>query len=861
MSAVLRIFSMARGILPSRNPYQRMRTLLTGLASAGCRALILISSLFPTMSAIGQSEPPHRMFLSAPLPADGSEVEFNAPILRWPYRKGKGSRYEVALSVDSLFPSEKNLGASGLSGAFFNPHRRLEEGLWYWRYRVIGGPWSKTLRFRVTSRAMSMASPTAGAFLKAVPLTHPRILAFGGHERSAAKAPIRDAIRREAMEAVAGPLLTEELTRVDAGTLDEKRLKKLRQDAAVDLGHALLKRVSALCQWYRLSPDGGMLAAGVKQAREVMRWDPDGATSVSDFTDGACLYALALCFDTFHDRLPSGLRDSLVQAIALRAGRFHDEWVNNIESKVLSGHVWQLILREYFLAVLALQGHHPRAGEWLSYAYELFLARAPVLGGIDGGWAEGAYYLTMNMDMLVDIPETIRHYTGFDFIRSHPWYRAHGMSMLYHVPPGSRSDGFGDNTEDFTATDAYGAFAEVMYERTGEASYGWYLTRMRAAGRSHFAAEPVLRWHRLTMMDAKAATPMPVLPVLPLAQLSRDVGMVAMHTDLLHPDRDVMVAFRSGRLGAYGHVLADQNTFNVVAGGRRLFYRTGYKVAMDDPHRLGWSKHTKSMNGVLVNGNGQPYTAESYGNISGFLQGDRLAYVQGDASNAYRSRESGEDHGLVRFLRHLVLLRPGVLVVYDELEGRDASEWSWLLHSIEGMRYDSITGRFRAKAGGMAGEGRLWASTPLRPGLTDTFEVPAIPFRGARRGKVEAYPDQWHFKAVNRLPASRMRFLSVMYIGAEGHRPEMVEMPSDAGILRLRVEGWELEASLSAEREPMLRLRSTDGAVAFSAYGSQLQLDGRTYTSAKPGNSLLVERRAGKPIFTQCGEMSTPMLR
>jgi len=801
------------------------------------------------------------MFLSAPLPADGSEVEFNAPILRWPYRKGKGVRYDVALSMDSLFPEGLSLGASGLTGAFFNPHRRLEEGLWYWRHRVSGGPWSKTLRFRVTSRALSMASPTAGEFLKVVPLAHPRILAFGGHERSSAKAPIRDAIRREAMEAVAGPLLTEELTRVEAGTLDEKRLKKLRQDAAVDLGHALLKRVNALCQWYRLSPDGGTLAAGVMQAREVMRWEPDGATSVSDFTDCACMYALALCFDTFHDRLPMRLRDSLVQAIAMRAGRFHADWVNNIESKVLSGHVWQLLLREYFLSVLALQGHHPRAGEWLSYAYELFLARAPVLGGVDGGWSEGAYYLTMNMDMLVDIPETIRRYTGFDFIRSHPWYRAHGMAMLYQVPPGSRSDGFGDNTEDFTATDAYGAFAEVMYARTGEPSYRWYLTRMRAAGLAEYSVEPVLRWHRLTMMDARAGTPMQALPALPLAQLSRDVGTVAMHTDLLHPDRDVMVAFRSGRLGAYGHVLADQNSFNVVAGGRRLFYRTGYKVAMDDPHRLGWSKHTKSMNGVLIDGNGQPYTAESYGNITRFLQGDRLAYVQGDASNAYRSRESGEDHGMVRFLRHLVLLRPGVLVVYDELEGRSASEWGWLLHSIEGMRYDSVTGRFRAKAGGMAGEGRLWASSPLRVGLTDTFEVPAIPFRGARRGKVEAYPDQWHFKAVNRSPVSRMRFLSVMYIGAEGHRPEMVDMPSDAGILRLRVEGWELEASLSVALAPMMRLRSTDGDVVFSAYGSHLQLDGRTYTSTQPGNTMLVERRGGKPIFTQCGEMSTPLLR
>jgi hypothetical protein len=301
------------------------------------------------------------MFLAAPLPADGVDVEFNAPILRWPYRKGKDSRYEVTLSMDSLFADGRSLGATGLTGAFFNPHRRLEEGVWYWRYRVSGADWSKTLRFHVTAAALPMVSPSAVAFLKAVPLAHPRILAFGGHERSVGNRAIREAIEREVQAALSGRLLTEDLARVVADSgLDEKRRKKLRQDASVDLGHALLGRMTALCQGYRLAPDEARYEAAVAQTREVLRWDPEGLTVVSDFTDGACLYVLALCFDTFHDRLGTGLRDSLVQSIALRAGRFHDEWVNNIESKVLSGHVWQLILREYFFSVLSLQGHHPR---------------------------------------------------------------------------------------------------------------------------------------------------------------------------------------------------------------------------------------------------------------------------------------------------------------------------------------------------------------------------------------------------------------------------------------------------------------------------------------------------------------------
>jgi transposase len=46
-------------------------------------------------------------------------------------------------------------------------------------------------------------------------------------------------------------------------------------------------------------------------------------------------------------------------------------------------------------------------------------------------------------------------------------------------------------------------------------------------------------------------------------RVSRDVGLAAVHADHQHPDKDVMVAFRSGTIGAYGHILADQNTFNI----------------------------------------------------------------------------------------------------------------------------------------------------------------------------------------------------------------------------------------------------------------------------------------------------------
>src|SRR5690606_38947541 len=176
---------------------------------------------------------------------------------------------------------------------------------------------------------------------------------------------------------------------------------------------------------------------------------------------------MALVFDTFYDSLTAEQKSILLAAIKTRAKGFYKSWVNNIESKVLSGHVWQLLLNEFFKTSLALYKHVPEAATWLSYAYELFLARAPVLGGLDGGWAEGASYFTMNMETLVEIPSKIKAYTGFDFMNAHPWYTNEADNLIYQFPAGSSADGYGDNTEGlFEPPASYAAFATEMARLT-----------------------------------------------------------------------------------------------------------------------------------------------------------------------------------------------------------------------------------------------------------------------------------------------------------------------------------------------------------------------------------------------------------
>ncbi|MEZ4902106.1 MAG: hypothetical protein R2822_10290 [Spirosomataceae bacterium] len=38
-----------------------------------------------------------------------------------------------------------------------------------------------------------------------------------------------------------------------------------------------------------------------------------------------------------------------------------------------------------------------------------------------------------------------------------------------------------------------------------------------------------------------------------------------------------------------------------------------------------------------------------------------------------------------KFYRHILLLKPGIVVIYDELEADAEAEWSWLIHSLKNM--------------------------------------------------------------------------------------------------------------------------------------------------------------------------------
>lgn len=107
-------------------------------------------------------------------------------------------------------------------------------------------------------------------------------------------------------------------------------------------------------------------------------------------------------------------------------------------------------MRILFQVALSLYDKSAYSSEVLpmmEYYYELWTARAPASGfNRDGIWHNGTGYFSANILTLAYMPSLLSFISQYDYL-SHPWYQNVGRSLVYTCPPGSKSNGFGDNSE------------------------------------------------------------------------------------------------------------------------------------------------------------------------------------------------------------------------------------------------------------------------------------------------------------------------------------------------------------------------------------------------------------------------------
>jgi hypothetical protein len=120
-----------------------------------------------------------------------------------------------------------------------------------------------------------------------------------------------------------------------------------------------------------------------------------------------------------------------------------------------------------------------------------------------------------------------------------------------------------------------------------------------------------------------------------------------------------------------GHSHQDQNNVLIYRGGENLAMDCGYASALQGTVRE-FARGSVGHNTVLVDGKGQ---TSNRGSTPYFATSRAVDYVMGDASAAYSGAL------LSRFHRHLVYLKPDLLIMVDDLHAAgEPRTFQWLLH-------------------------------------------------------------------------------------------------------------------------------------------------------------------------------------
>ncbi len=673
-----------------------------------------------------------------PAPADGAVVAMTPPAFVW-LSVGPGVRYslQVGPAADPAGPGGRTMrGITMASHALREP---LPAGPWSWRYGVESSDgavtWSRVRAFTVAPDARQWPYPGVEVMAARVPRGRPRLFIraeeLAAYRTRAQQGDLRSltaAIVRAAERDLRGPLPPEPdylpRTEPERGRVFAEIIRATRPPMDAMERTALA---------YLLTGEIRFADEAKRRLRHFFAWDPLGPTEHAHNDEPAMWMMMrgVRAYDWIYGRFTPDEREAIERVMRIRAEQMHQALRRRpFESSPYESHAGRIV---GFLGEAALAFIHewPEARGWLDYVATAYWTTFPAWGGDDGGWAEGPSYWGAYMNFMLHFAVALRVATGADLMGK-PFFANTPLYALYAAPPYHRLAPFGDGQHSRVE------LGSLMY---------WFSSALR---------DPVARWYADARSRGPSADIMGVVladptltPRPPSGMLQTrhfpSVGLVAMHSALGDADNDVYLLFRSSPYGSYSHGHADQNTFAIEGYGEALAIASGYYPWYGSPHHEQWTRETRAKNGVTLDG-GQGQVKRSIrarGQIEAFATGGGYDYASGDATAAYGGR-------LLRAVRRIVHVRPGVFVLYDDLAAPQPVTWQWWLHALSRMEIG--TGEVRAREGRAAMVARFLE--PVDPAFTQTDRFTVPPEDGR--------PNQWHLTASLPAPRATANFLVVL---------------------------------------------------------------------------------------------------
>jgi Domain of unknown function (DUF4962)/Heparinase II/III-like protein len=795
--------------------------------------------------------------------------------------------------------------------SFYNPYRTLERGTWYWTYGVAPAEtpeapaWHKEVfSFLVDDQAFAPAIP---------PTPEQALAAIRKHQSGPVAICLNEDIGRMLPEKTWPEAAVRLRKQADQALRDGERPVRVElseKDIPAHLGKApkesffMVKlrslftaeerRVDALLRGYLLTGDERFKKLGVQRAVELEHLR---LTKVFDTPAGRipmtrpAYYNTVpmLVLDAFREDLPEEQRatfSKLALGLIDKHGNGFPLLHDQLEHAHFNQHDWQGDIKNLLIGSAVLCRHVPEMDDWFSYAYELWLYRSPALSRSDGGSMDGNGYLGVHEEPLTHLNWMLMRLTGYNFFKSKRWFSGFPEYMSYMNPVGNPGVPFSDGGD---VSPGVPYLTEMLAYVCPENPAN--LWRFKAEGRrsaADFSGDLVKGYKAMAMLQMWRQFPAPDLSKAPApadsAAVFRDVGMAAMHSDILDPARNLAVSFTSAVNGSFQHLHPSQNAFCVGYGGEPLFWRTGYYNGGQAHDAMSY-KASRAHNTLLVDGCMQGFDLGAYGWMPRFATGSRISYALGDASNAYNgmfpkykvtepdkplppglealgvpiTRENGFGKpGVTRFRRHLVMLRPSHLLILDELEAVKPVTWTFQLHSLQVMQQRG-NAWFTTANGKGTGGARLFCTAPVVGSVTDRFFAPAVDEENKRGGK---NPPHWHATIATREKLAATRFMTIIEVQPGATRlGEPVAIGE--GTLRWQLGDYQVSADMDPARPSLLEIRDRSGTCALvtGEAAAEISLGMERRSTKAKGSTLLWERPLGKPeIFREVVDQLPPVL-
>ncbi len=743
-------------------------------------------------------------------PAMGQTVAVNPPPFIW-IPAPTASEYSLQISADRSFPKDGTKTFRGIQLNVFVPGKPLEPGEWFWRYGVKtddGYEYGKARPFNVAKGTREFPFPDFAEVLKRVPKEHPRVILTGEHlerVRRLAKGDLKsgvDSLIRLAKSHV-GEVLVAEPPKPTSGPEMVNVMRTTR-------GPMDVMETCALA--YLLTGEKGLGLEAKRRILHFFSWDPNGSTGLWSYDEPAMWVMMrgTRAYDWTYDLFTPEERAKVEPVMKQRAEQFyiHLKKKRKFHTSPYESHAGRM---PGFLGEAAISFAHewPEAREWIEYATLLYYTSYPAWGGDDGGWQEGPGYWSAYMSFAMHYVIALKNATGVDLMNK-PFFRNTPYYALYTATPYHEHRPYGDGAN--SSPSALGSIVHAFSGALKDPYLKWYWQACgRDAGRD-----------LLTLVTADPSIEPRNPKELPSSRLFEAVGLSAFHTALGDKENDITFLFRSSPFGSVSHGHADQNAFVLEAFGEALAPVTGYYPWYGSPHHQNWTRDTKAVNSILVDGEGQVKRKWSaQGEIAAFHSSEGYDYVEGEAAPAYGDR-------LERFRRHVVHARPGVFVIYDDLAARKPSTYQWLLHAFDKMEISGNRISLRRHKASMDAVVLL----PKDAYLSQNDRYDPVP--EAIGSQPANYKNSWHLTASTSEQELTGRFLTVLMVqktGKEARFPnvKLLEGKGCVGV-ELTYPGGTNE-TIAFRAEP-------DGRIDCA----QLQSDARVAAIARDGNGKEVRK-------------------